>query len=188
MASRVAEDFIVLPAGLNDPIEPFNRAMWGFNKGFMTWVVKPPSKIYRRVVFKPVRTGIGNMGKNLTFPGKFVNNLLQGKLAAMGQETERCLCNTVIGVGGFFDVATRWGIPRSDANFGQTFSKWGCKPGSYLMLPVFGPSDMREGTGLLGDAAANPMTYFFPFMWIGPGVRANDFTDSAEGSVRFIRA
>src|ERR1041385_170604 len=64
MASRVAEDFIVLPAGLNDPIEPFNRAMWGFNQGFMTWVVKPPSRIYRRVVFKPVRTGIGNIGKN----------------------------------------------------------------------------------------------------------------------------
>jgi len=188
MASSVAEEFIVLPTGLNDPIEPFNRAMWGFNQGFLTWVVKPPSRIYRRVVFKPVRTGIGNMGKNLTFPGKFLNNMLQAKWAAMGQETERCLCNTAIGVGGFFDVATRWGIPRSDASFGQTFSKWGCKPGYYLMLPVFGPSDVRDGTGLLGDAAANPMTYFFPFMWIGSGVRANDLTDSAEGSVRFIQA
>lgn len=153
----------------------------------MTWVVRPASKGYRRVVFKPVRTGIGNMGKNLTFPDRLLNNLLQGKWAEMGQETERCICNTVIGIGGFFDVATRWGIPRSDASFSQTFSKWGWRPGCYLMLPVFGPSDERDATGLVGDAAANPMTYFFPYTWIGSGVRANNFTDTVEGSVRFTQ-
>ena len=151
-------------------------------------MVRPASKTYRRVVFKPVRTGIGNMGKNLTFPGKLLNNMLQGKWAGMGQETERCICNTALGVGGFFDLATKWGIPRSDASFGQTFTKWGWKPGSFLMLPVFGPSDVRDGTGLVGDAAANPMTYFFPFSWISPGVRANDFTDTVEGAVRFSQA
>ena len=188
IAPSLAGDSIVLPTGFNDPIEPFNRAMWGFNKGFATWVVRPASKTYRRVVFKPVRTGIGNMGKNLTFPGKLLNNMLQGKWAGVGQETERCICNTVLGVGGFFDLATQWGIPRSDASFGQTFTKWGWKPGSYLMLPVFGPSDVRDGTGLVGDAAANPMTYFFPFSWVSPGVRANDFTDTVEGSVRFSQA
>jgi ABC-type transporter lipoprotein component MlaA len=185
--ASVAGDSIVLPSGLNDPIEPFNRAIWGFNRGFMTWVVRPASKGYRRVVFKPVRTGIGNMGKNLTFPDRLLNNLLQGKWAEMGQETERCICNTVIGIGGFFDVATRWGIPRSDASFSQTFSKWGWRPGCYLMLPVFGPSDERDATGLVGDAAANPMTYFFPYTWIGSGVRANNFTDTVEGSVRFTQ-
>jgi len=77
IAPSLAGDSIVLPTGFNDPIEPFNRAMWGFNKGFATWVVRPASKTYRRVVFKPVRTGIGNMGKNLTFPGKLLNNMLQ---------------------------------------------------------------------------------------------------------------
>src|SRR5712691_3466646 len=66
--TSLAGDSIVLPTGFNDPIEPFNRAMWGFNKGFMTSVVRPASKVYRRVVVKPVRTGIGNMGRNLTFP------------------------------------------------------------------------------------------------------------------------
>jgi hypothetical protein len=85
-------------------------------------------------------------------------------------------------------VATRWGIPRSDANFGQTFTTWGWKPGPYLMLPVFGPSDVRDGTGLIDDAAANPMTYFYPYMWISPGVRANNFTDTVEESVRFAQA
>src|ERR1043166_9019755 len=62
IAPSRAGDSIVLPSGFNDPIEPFNRAMWGFNKGFATWVVKPASKTYRRVVFKPVRTGLGKMG------------------------------------------------------------------------------------------------------------------------------
>src|SRR5882757_2833984 len=176
----LAGDSIVLPTGFNDPIEPFNRAMWGFNKGFMTSVVRPASKVYRRVVVKPVRTGIGNMGKNLTYPGRLVNNMFQGNWAGMGQETERCLCNTVIGLGGFFDVATRWGVPKNDADFGQTFRKWGWKPGFYLMLPVFGPSDKRDATGLVGDTAANPMTYFFPYELVNPGVTANDLTDIVE--------
>jgi len=186
--ASLARDSIVLPTGFNDPIEPFNRAMWGFNKGFMTSVVRPASKVYRRIVVKPVRTGIGNMGKNLTFPDRLVNNMFQGNWAGMGQETERCLCNTVIGLGGFFDVATRWGVPKNDADFGQTFRKWGCKPGFYLMLPIFGPSDRRDAIGLAGDAAANPMTYFFPYEWISPGVTANNFTDTAEGFVRFSKA
>ncbi len=188
VTSSLAGDTIVLPTGFNDPIEPFNRAIWAFNRGFMTSVVKPASKAYRRVVVKPVRTGIGNMGKNLTFPDRLVNNMLQGNWAGMGEETERCLCNTVIGLGGFFDVATHWGVPKHDADFGQTFRKWGWKPGIYLMLPVFGPSDGRDATGLVGDAAANPMTYFFPYSFIGSGVTANNFTDTVEGSVRFSQA
>src|SRR5260370_5374960 len=102
IAPSLAGDSIVLPTGFNDPIEPFNRAMWGFNKGVATWVVRPASQGYRRVVFKPVRTGIGNMGANLTFPGKLLNNTLQRKWAGMGQETERCICNTMLGVGGLF--------------------------------------------------------------------------------------
>src|SRR6266446_1896098 len=181
-------DSIVLPTGFNDPIEPFNRAIWGFNKGFMTAVVKPASEAYRRVVFKPVRTCIGNMTKNLTFPNRLLNNMFQGNWAGMGEETERCMCNTVIGLGGFFDVATQWGVPMNDADFGQTFRKWGWKPGFYLMLPVFGPSDERDAPGLVGDAAANPMTYFFPYNLISSGVMANNFSDTVEGFVRFSQA
>jgi len=184
----LAGDSIVLPAGFNDPIEPFNRAIWGFNKGLMTSVVKPASKGYRRVVFKPLRTCIGNMTKNLTFPNRLLNSMFQGNWAGLGKETERSICNTVVGLGGFFDVATQWGIPENDADFGQTFKKWGWKPGFYLMLPVFGPSDERDAPGLVGDAAANPMTYFFPYLWISPGGRANNLTDTVEGFVRFSDA
>ena len=90
---------IVLPKSVPDPIEPFNRVMWGFNKGLMTDVIKPTSKVYRFVVVKPVRTGIGNFGKNLTYPGRLINNLLQGKWAGARDETYRFACNTTVGVG-----------------------------------------------------------------------------------------
>ena len=162
--------------------------MWGFNKGLMTSVVRPFSKGYRCVVVKPVRTGIGKIGKNITYPDRFANNLLQGNWTGAGEETARCLCNTIIGLGGFFDVATRWGIPKNDASFGQTFQKWGWEPGFYLMLPIFGPSDDRDGVGLAGDAAANPMFYFYPYEFISPGITANDLTDTVEGYVCFSKA
>jgi len=184
----LANDSIILPAGLNDPIESFNRAMWGFNKGLLTSVVRPFSRGYRRVVVKPVRTGIGKMGINMTYPDRLANNLLQGNWAGAGEETERCLCNTIIGLGGFFDVATHWGIPKHDASFGQTFQKWGWMPGFYLMLPVYGPSDERDGVGLAGDTAANPMFYFYPYEFISPGITVNDLTDTVEGYVCFSQA
>ncbi|HEX3720256.1 MAG TPA: VacJ family lipoprotein [Verrucomicrobiae bacterium] len=183
-----AGDSIVLPSGFNDPIEPFNRAMWGINKGFMVSVVRPFSRGYRCVVVKPVRTGIGKIGKNITYPDRLANNLLQGNWLGAGEETERCLCNTILGLGGFFDVATRWGIPKHDANFGQTFQKWGWNPSFYLMLPIFGPSDDRDGVGLAGDAAANPMFYFYPYEFITPGITANDLTDTVEGYTCFAEA
>jgi ABC-type transporter lipoprotein component MlaA/pimeloyl-ACP methyl ester carboxylesterase len=188
ISQSVARNDIVLPASFNDPIEPFNRGVWNFNTGFMTQVVRPLSWVYRRLVIKPLRTGIGRMGKNLTYPDRLANNLLQGKWAGSGQETERCLCNTVLGVGGFFDVATHLGAPKSDADFGQTFRKWGWQAKCYLMLPVIGPSDERDALGLVGDTAALPQTYFFPFDWIGSGVMANNLSDSVEEDLCFSQS
>lgn len=188
VSQGLATNCIVLPNGFNDPIEPFNRAVWDFNKGFMTWAVRPFSRVYRHLVIKPVRTGIGRMGKNLNYPDRLVNNLLQGNWKGSLQETERCLCNTVLGLGGFFDVATHWGVPKNDADFGQTFRKWGCQPGIYLMLPIFGPSDERDALGLAGDTAAEPQTYFFPYDLIGSGVAANNFSDTVEGAVCFTQS
>jgi len=186
--SPVTTNAIVLPPPLRDPLEPFNRAVWGFNKGLMTSVIKPASRGYRFAVPQPVRRGIGNAGRNLTFPGRFINELLQGNWRALGDETERCICNTILGIGGFFDVATRWDIPKRDADFGQTFKKWGYQPGIFLMLPIFGPSDVRDTTGLVGDYAANPLTYFSPYCYIGSGVTANNFSDTVDEAVRFSRA
>ncbi len=184
-----AGESIVLPTAFNDPVEPFNRAMWGINKGFLTWAVKPFStRLPARRVAKPVREGIGRMGKNLAYPDRLANNLLQGKWAGSGEETLRCLCNTVFGLGGFFDIATEMGIPKNDADFGQTFKKWGWRPGFYLMLPIFGPSDERDAVGLVGDTAALPQTYFFPYDFINSGVVANNLTDTVEGDVCFAKS
>src|SRR5437764_13259118 len=135
---------VVLPKSVPDPIEPFNRGVWAFNSGVMSGLVKPTARAYRFVVIKPVRTGISNFGRNITYPGRFVNNLLQGKWTGARDESYRFGCNTLAGAAGLFDLATEWKIPKSDADFGQTFGRWGWKPRVYLMLPIFGPSNERD--------------------------------------------
>jgi ABC-type transporter lipoprotein component MlaA len=197
-----ATETVVLPKSVPDPLEPWNRAMWSFNKGLMTGVIKPTSKAYRFVVVKPVRTGIGNFGRNLTYPGRLINNLLQGKWIGARDESYRFFCNTTVGVGGFFDVGTKWKIPKSDADFGQTFGQWGWKPQCYLMLPIFGPSNERDTLGLAADTAANPLLYIAPYKfnahkpltYLGPytyfsyAVMYNDLSDSVGEYVRFSQA
>ncbi|MFZ1073023.1 MAG: VacJ family lipoprotein [Verrucomicrobiia bacterium] len=192
---------VVLPKSVPDPLEPLNRVMWAFNKGLMTDVIKPTGKVYRFVVVKPVRTGIGNFGKNLTYPGRLINNLLQGKWSGARDESYRFVCNTTMGVAGFFDVASKWEIPKSDADFGQTFGQWGWKPECFLMLPVFGPSNERDTVGLAADTAANPLIYIAPYKFVandpltylGPytylsyAVMYNDLADSVDEYVRFSR-
>jgi ABC-type transporter lipoprotein component MlaA len=169
-------EIVVLPKSVPDPLEPFNRVMWDFNVGLMTDVIKPTSRVYRFVVAKPVRTGIGNFGRNLTYPGRLINNLLQGKWSGAGDESWRFVCNTTVGVAGFWDVATKWKIPKSDADFGQTFGQWGWKPHFFIMLPLYGPSNDRDTVGLAADTAANPLLYIAPYKfvandpltWLGP--------------------
>jgi ABC-type transporter lipoprotein component MlaA/pimeloyl-ACP methyl ester carboxylesterase len=197
-----AAETVVLPKSVPDPIEPFNRVMWGFNKWLMTDIVKPTSKVYRFVVVKPVRTGIGNFGRNLTYPGRLINNLLQAKWRGARDESYRFVCNTTVGVAGFWDVGTKWKIPKSDADFGQTFGKWGWKPECFLMLPVFGPSNERDTLGLAADTAANPLLYIAPYKFVanepltylGPytyftyAVMYNDLSDTVGEYVRFSQA
>ena len=203
--SRLAhgqEASVVLPPSVPDPIEPFNRAMWAFNKGVLTDVIKPTAWVYRSVVVKPVRTGIGNMGLNVTYPGRLINNLLQRKWIGARDETYRFLCNTTVGVAGFWDVATKWKIPKSDADFGQTFGQWGWQPQCFIMLPIYGPSNERDALGLAADTAANPLLYISPYQFVasdpltylGPYsyfsylVMYNDLADSVNESVRFSQA
>lgn len=193
---------VVLPQSVPDPLEPFNRVMWGFNKAVMTSVVKPTSRVYRFVVRKPVRTGIGNFGKNLTYPGRLINNVLQGKWTGARDETYRFAANSTYGVAGIFDVATKWKIPKSDADFGQTFGQWGWNPQCFIMLPILGPSNERDTLGWAADTAANPLLYIAPYdfeasnplTWLGPytyftyAVMYNDLSDSVNEYVRFSQA
>ena len=200
--SQTAAETVVLPKSVPDPIEPLNRVMWAFNKGLMTGVIKPTSRVYRFVVVKPVRTGIGNFGNNLTYPGRLINNLLQGKWSGARDESYRFVCNSTVGLAGCFDVASNWKIPKSDADFGQTFGQWGWKPGCFLMLPIFGPSNERDTLGLAADTAANPLLYIAPYKfdvndpltYLGPytyfayAVMYNDLADAVGEYVRFSQA
>lgn len=193
---------VVLPPGTPDPLEPFNRAVWEFNKGLMIHVVRPTAKGYRTVVAKPVRTGIGNMGTNITYPDRLINNMLQGKWKGARDETCRFLINSTVGIAGFWDVASKWKIPKSPADFGQTFGQWGWKANFFLMLPLFGPSNDRDAVGLAADYATQPMIYFSPYTlefenpltYTGPynyftyGVAYNNLTDVVDGYARFSEA
>ena len=202
LANPPAAQTVVLPPSVPDPIEPFNRAMWAFDMGLLTHIVKPTSKLYRFVVVKPVRTGIGNIGRNLLYPGRLINNALQGKWTGARDESYRFVCNSTVGVAGFFDVGTKWKIAKSDADFGQTFGKWGWKPNFFLMLPFFGPSNDRDTLGLAADTAANPLIYIAPYKlvvndpltYLGPytyftyAVMYNDLADTVNETVRFNKA
>lgn len=180
---------IVLPLSVPDPVEPVNRVIWEFNKGVMIGVVQPTSKVYRRIIIRPVRKGIGNAGRNIRYPGRLINNLLQAQWTGAGNESLRFLCNTVAGVGGFFDVASKWDIPKSDEDFGLTFGSWGWKPKAFLMLPIGGPSNERDGLGLIGDMAANPLTWVdSPYSYISAGISYNGLIDSVDSTVRFSRS
>ena len=199
---EVGAEIVVLPKSVPDPIEPVNRIIFGFNNGIMTGLVKPTAKVYRLIVIKPVRTGIGNFGKNITFPGRLMNNLLQGKWNGARDETYRFCCNTTVGVAGLIDVATKWKIPKSEADFGQTFGQWGWKPRCYIMLPIFGPSNERDTLGLAADTAANPLTYvapysfdpanpltyFSPYTYISYGILYNNLSDTVNEYARFVSA
>lgn len=193
---------IVLPRSVPDPIEPVNRAVYGFNRALMTGFVKPTAKVYRVIVIKPVRTGIANFGRNITFPGRLINNLLQGKWNGARDEAYRFGCNTTVGLAGFIDVASKWKIPKSDADFGQTFGQWGWKPKVYLMLPIFGPSNERDTVGMAADTAADPLTYvspykfdahkpltyLSPYTYVSYTIVYNNLSDSVDDYVRFARS
>jgi ABC-type transporter lipoprotein component MlaA len=199
---EASAEIVVLPKSVPDPIEPVNRIVYGFNKGVMVGVVKPTAKVYRFVVIKPVRTGINNIGKNLIYPGRLINNLLQGKWRGARDESYRFVCNTTVGVGGFFDVADKWNIRKSDADFGQTFGQWGWRPQCYLMLPIFGPSNERDTLGLAADTAANPLTYVAPYptrtpelltyvspyTYISYGILYNNLSDTVNDYVRVAQS
>ena len=197
-----AAETVVLPQSVPDPLEPMNRVVWGFNKAVMTGVIEPSSRVYRLVVVKPIRTGIGNFGHNLTYPGRLINNLLEGKWSGARDESYRFVCNTTVGVAGIFDPATKWKIPKSEADFGQTFGQWGWQPQCFLMLPIYGPSNERDTLGLAADTAANPLLYIAPYKfdvnkpltYLGPysylayAIMYNDLADTVGEYVRFSQA
>jgi ABC-type transporter lipoprotein component MlaA len=188
-ASGSLDKPVVFPDTINDPLEPLNRGVWEVNRGILTGVLQPTSRVYRTVVPAPARKSINHFSHNVTYPGRLINNVLQGRWQGAGDESTRFLTNTTLGVGGFFDVASKWKIPKSEANFSQTFHHWGWKPHNFIMLPFLGPSDDLNATGSLADRAASPWTYVdFPYGLGSPAGTYNRLSDRTEATAQFIKA
>jgi len=140
----------------NDPWEGFNRNVYAFNDG-LDKVIRPVAVGYDKVMPDPFQRGVGNFFRNLDAPVTFVNQVLQGELKQGGYSISRFLINSTIGLLGFFDVASKAGIPMYDEDFGQTLSKWGYENSRYLVLPIFGPSTIRDGIGRYADSFYQPV-------------------------------
>jgi phospholipid-binding lipoprotein MlaA len=151
-----------------DPWEQRNRRVFAFNKGLDRWVVKPVATGYRAVVPKPARTAVSNAYGNYGEPANFLNAVLQGKFDQAFRTLDRFILNTTLGVGGVADVATDLDRPREPEDFGQTLARWGVKSGPYLVLPLFGPSTLRDGIMTPVDFFVDPAD-FIRNAWLSPG-------------------
>lgn len=135
-------------AAVNDPFEGFNRGMFSFNEAVDEAVLKPVATGYRKAVPELVRTWVGNFFNNLEDAWSLVNLVLQAKPRQAFDMTVRVTTNTVLGLGGVLDIAGAAGIERHEEDFGQTLGWWGVPAGPYLVLPLLGPSQIRETAAL----------------------------------------
>ena len=144
-----------------DPLEGLNRATFWLNDKLYLVIFRPISKGYEKVLPKRARNGIHNAYENVKFPVRVVNWALQGKFKHVGLETEKFLLNTVAGVGGLYRMSDKVEVLAAlpDQDTGKTFAKWGMGHGAYIVVPFLGPSSVRDGVGLVGDYALNPVNW-----------------------------
>ncbi len=141
-----------------DPLEPFNRISYRFNDTLDKALMIPAAKGYQDVTPAPVRRSVGNFFANLRSPIVIANDLLQGKFRQGGSDTARLVVNSTVGLLGLFDPATAMGLPRHRQDFGLTLGRWGIGPGPYLVLPLLGPSDVRDAIGFGVDDQLDPLS------------------------------
>ena len=139
-----------------DPWEDFNRGIFSFNEALDEALLKPVAEAYRDVVPQLVRTGVDNFFGNFYDAWSAANQLLQGKLEDGLTMGTRVVTNTLFGLGGLLDPATEMRLTRRSEDFGQTLGRWGVPNGPFLVLPLFGPSTIRDATGLLIDRQVSP--------------------------------
>lgn len=140
-----------------DPFEGWNRGVYKFNDKFDDYLARPVAETYEDWVPREVRDRVRNFFSNLADPFIGVNNLLQGKAAEAFDDWTRFILNTTVGLVGIHDVATDFGLEKHNEDFGQTFGRWGAGTGPYLVLPIFGSSNLRDGVGLAADMYTDPM-------------------------------
>ena len=147
----------------NDPYEPFNRAMLKFNLALDKAILKPVAYAYRENVADPLQTNVTNFLSNLRAPVIFANDLLQGEFERAGTTLMRFTMNSTFGVLGINDLAGDLGMEEHSEDFGQTLATWDVDDGPYLVLPIFGPSNPRDGVGILADSLMDPFGWVVPF-------------------------
>ncbi len=147
-----------------DPLEGFNRVIFTFNDYLYIYGLKPFSKVYVKAVPTFARRSVKNFFTNLAFPIRFVNDMLQGKSEDAAMEFASFFINSTLGFGGLNDFAQKYvGIRLQDEDFGQTLGAYGVGNGVYLVLPVLGPSSLRDTVGRAGDWFLNPINYIEPW-------------------------
>ncbi|MHA4868562.1 MlaA family lipoprotein [Duganella sp. PWIR1] len=183
-----------------DPYEGFNRAMFEFNDTVDTYALKPVATAYKTVTPQFVQTGVGNFFGNLGDAWTAINNLLQGNGEAGMSDVARFALNSTLGVVGLFDIATEAGLPKHKEDFGQTLGVWGVSSGPYVVLPLLGPSTVRDTVALPADIAGDIWRYKEPTYVrnIGTALRIVDtraglldasslFEDAALDRYEFLR-
>jgi phospholipid-binding lipoprotein MlaA len=156
------KDIDTTVANENDPLEPMNRAVFSFNDTMDTYLMRPIADGYRWLVPKFIRTSVSNVFETLSQPAHFANALLQGQFKDAGSVLGRTGVNLTFGLLGLFDVASEMGIPDPQNDFGQTLAKWGWETGGpFVMLPLLGPSNVRDTIGMGVDATAD--VYYWRF-------------------------
>ena len=184
---RMSRMFIVLALGFSvslplaasneDPYESVNRRVFAFNEFMDRWVLKPVAKGYRWVTPGFVDRGVTNFFSNLGELRNLLNSSLQGDFRQAGRSTGRFLTNTTIGLGGFVDVASEFGLEYRREDFGQTLAVWGSGSGPYIVLPFMGGSSLRDVFGSVPDIYTSPITYMDDVAWRN-SLRALDLVDT----------
>ncbi len=171
----------------NDPLEPINREISSFNTLVNKYFYRPFSHIYRQITPEFFRTAVTNFSVNLRQPVVFVNSFLQGDFESCAQTFGRFFTNTTLGIGGLFDIATKFEIKAPQKDFGQTLYEWGLKQeGPYLVIPFLGPSNLRDATGMVIGFFIDPVDWVLPkaekgLLWWRYGIQAvSDINKSTD--------
>lgn len=180
---------------VSDPIEPINRGVFWFNDQLDIFVLEPVARGYDYITPDSVQAGVGNFFENLGYPKYLVSDLVQLKFNQAAEHTGRFLINTVLGVGGIFDFATDFGLPAHKEDFGIALAYHNVPAGPYLVLPLLGPSNLRDGTGKIVDYFLDPLTIFGRTsqastntkLAITMGARAVDLVDTRAGLMDAIK-
>jgi len=157
IACAVAIHTPAVAQDVDDPLEPVNRVIFNVNDTLDRYALEPVARGYRYATPDQFKISLANVLSNLSTPVVLVNDVLQGEPGRALDTLGRFLINTTLGVGGLFDVAGKLDLPRHDEDLGQTFGVWGAGPGPFLMLPLLGPSTVRDAGGRVGDFFFDPL-------------------------------